>query len=64
MTYNFLTTVIITEIFDPTTELVITAIIPTKEAKAEIETHPVTVESRIRKCAIKLKSYKSFCASY
>ena len=55
---------IITEIFDPTTELVITAIIPTKEAKAEIETHPVTVESRIRKCAIKLKSYKSFCASY
>ena len=43
---------IITEIFDPTKELVITAIIPIKEAKAEIETHPVTVEYRVRKCAM------------
>ena len=31
--------------FNCTAELVVTIVIPTKEAKAEIETHPVTTEA-------------------
>ena len=33
-------------------ELVIPIGIPTKEAKAEMETHPVIVEAKIRNCSI------------
>ena len=40
------------QIFNPSAELVIPIKIPTKEAKAEIETHPVIVEPKIRKCSI------------
>ena len=42
----------ITQIFYPTTELVIPIVIPTKEAEAEMETHPVLVEPKIRKRSI------------
>ena len=35
--------------------------IPTKEAKAEIETHPVILEIAISKCS---KLYKLYYASY
>ena len=40
------------KIFNPIPELVIPIVIPTKEAKAEIEIHPVTAEAKIRKCSI------------
>ena len=36
----------------PTAELIIPIGIPTKEAKAEMEMHPVTVEINISKCSI------------
>ena len=48
----FLIAAVIAQIFNPIVELIIPLGIPTKEAKAEIETHPVTVETRIRKCLI------------
>ena len=38
--------------FNPIPELVIPIVIPTKEAKAKIEIHPVTAEAKIRKCSI------------
>ena len=38
---------VITPIFNPTTELVIPIGTPTKEAKAEMETHPITLEIKI-----------------
>ena len=40
---------VITHIFNPIAALVIPIGIPTKEAKAEMETHPVIVEVMIRK---------------
>ena len=43
---------VIAQIFNPTPELVILIGIPTKEAKVEIETYPVTIEAKIRKCLI------------
>ena len=41
-------TAVITQIFNPIAELVIPIGIPTKEAKAETETHSVIVEIAIR----------------
>ena len=46
----FLIPAIITQIFIPITELAIPIGIATNEAKAEIETQPVIVETKIRKC--------------
>ena len=43
---------LITQIYNPTAELVIPIVIPTKEAKAEMETYPVIVEHKARKCSI------------
>ena len=43
---------LITQIYNPTAELVIPIVIPTKEAKAEMETYPVIVEQKARKCSI------------
>ena len=40
------------EFFDPIAELLITIGIPTKGAKVELETHPVTAEPKIRKISI------------
>ena len=43
---------LITQIFNPITELAIPIKIPTKEAKAEIKTYSLTVEIKINKCSI------------
>ena len=48
----FLIPAVIAQIFNPIAELVIPIGIPTKEAKAEIEIHPVIAEVKIRKCSI------------
>ena len=41
-----------TNVYSNCAELVIPIGIPTKEAKAEMEAHPVIVEASIRKCSI------------
>ena len=43
---------VIAQIFNLITEFVIPIEIPTKEAKAEIEIHPVTIEAKMRTCSI------------
>ena len=48
----FLIFAVITKIFNTTAELVMPPGIPTKEAKTEIETHAVTVETKISKCSV------------
>ena len=48
----FLIPTVIAQIFNPIEELVIPIGIPTKEAKAEIETHPVIVQAKTRKCSV------------
>ena len=48
----FLIPTVIAQIFNLIEELVIPIGIPTKEAKAEIETHPVIVQAKTRKCSI------------
>ena len=50
----FLIPVVIAQIFIPTAEFVIPIGMPNKEAKAEIETHPVTEEAKISKCSYNL----------
>ena len=45
--FSILTVVVQT--FNPIAELVIPIGIPSKEAKAEMEIHPITVETKIRK---------------
>ena len=50
---------VITKISIVIAELAIPTGIPTKDATAEIETHPITVEARYD-----LKPYKHFCAFY
>ena len=47
--WYFLIPVVIEETFDLVAELVISIVIPSKEAKAEIEIGPVVVEAKIRK---------------
>ena len=49
---QFLISPATTQIFNPTVELVIHIGTQTKEAKAELETHPVTAESKIITCLI------------
>ena len=44
--FYFLIPAVITQIFNPTAELVILTGIPTKEAKAEMETHQGTAETK------------------
>ena len=48
----FLIPTVIVQIFDPIAELVIPTGFPIKEAKTEIEIHPVVVEAEIGKCSI------------
>ena len=50
--FYFLITAVIVQTFDPIAELVIPIKILTKEAKAEMKTHPVIAEAKIRKCSI------------
>ena len=61
-TYIFLIIATIAQIFNPIVELVILIEI-LKEAKAEIETHPVIAETKIR-VQYNLESYKHFYAYY
>ena len=51
------------QIFNPIAELVMPTVIPTKEAKTEIETHPVIVKITVS-VQYNLKLYKRFYASY
>ena len=48
----FLIPVVIMQIFNPFAELVVPIGIPAKEAKANMETHPVIVEIKISECSI------------
>ena len=48
----FLIPVVITQILSLIAELVIPVEMPTKEAKAGMETHPVIGETAISKCSI------------
>ena len=48
----FLIPAIITKVFNPIAELIIPIRIPTKETKAEMAMHPVTVELGVSKCSI------------
>ena len=49
---HILIPVVIAQIFNPIAEPVIPIGIPSKEAKAETEIHPVIVEAKMRKCSI------------
>ena len=49
---KFLIPATIAQIFNPIAELIIPVEIPSKEAKAEIQIHPVIVEAKIRKYSI------------
>ena len=57
---NVLFPAVVAKIFNSTAELVIPIRMSTKEAKKEIETHPVTAEVKIGNCS----TCKSFCGSY
>ena len=48
----FLIPAVIAQIFNRIMELITPIAIPTKETKAEMETHLVTVEPKITKCSI------------
>ena len=48
----FLIPAAITQILHPIAELVISIGKPTKQAKVETETHPLTVKIKISKCSI------------
>ena len=56
---NFLIPAVIRQIF-VVAELVIPSEIPTKQAKAEIETHTVTAEAGISKCSVYFKILQNF----
>ena len=47
-----LITAVIVQIFNPIAKLVTPTAIPSKEAKGELDIHPVTAEATIRKCSI------------
>ena len=49
---NFLIPAVMALIFNPNADLIMPIEIPTKESKAEIETHPVTADAKISKCSI------------
>ena len=51
---------VIAEIFNRIAEILITIGIPSKVAKAEIQTHPVIAEAKIRNYSIYFKIVKTF----
>ena len=59
----FLTAAFITQNFNPSEELLIPIAISANEAKAEMETHHVTAESKIRKCSIQFRNLQIFLRS-
>ena len=48
----FLLSAAISQSFNPIAELVISIGIESKEATAEFQIHPVTIEAKVRKCSI------------
>ena len=56
----FLISEVIKQILNAIAELAIPIGIQTKEAKAEMGTHPVIVEITIRECSIQLKTLHTF----
>ena len=56
----FLIPAVIAEIYNPIAELVIPVGIPTKEAKAEMKTHPVILEITRSKWSIQFKALQTF----
>ena len=50
----------IAQSFSPVAELVTRIGIPSQDAKAEIEIHPVIAEAKIRKCSIKVRVAQTF----
>ena len=56
----FLIPAVITEMFFVNAELVVPTGITNKEARAEIETHLVTVESKISKCSVYFRILQTF----
>ena len=48
----FLIPAVLTQIFNPITELINPIGIPTRESKAEMEMHPATAEIKISKCSV------------
>ena len=60
----FLIPAVIVQTCNPIAELVIPIEIPTKETKAETETHTVIVEIKISKRSIYFRLYNYFYASY
>ena len=59
----FLIPAAMAQIFNPTTELAIPTEMPTKEAKAEIEIHPVLQKLKCASLQFNLKLSKPFCDS-
>ena len=51
---------VITQIFNPTTEFAMSIRIPTKEAKTEMETQPVTAVAKTSKCSMKPQDEQTF----
>ena len=65
MTYIFYFLQLLQEFYIAAAEPTILTGIQFKEAKAEMETHPVTVETKISsKCLVKLKILQTFFVSY
>ena len=56
----FLISTVITQVFNPIADFIIPIAIPTKEAKAKMETHPVIVETAIIECSIYFKNSAKF----
>ena len=54
---------VIAPIFNPTAELTIPMGILTKETKAEIETHPLTVEAKVSSYSISFKGVQRILSS-
>ena len=47
-------------VFSPNAEIIMLTGTPCKEAKAEVETYPVTAEDKISKCSIQFKVLQTF----
>ena len=62
--FYFWLAAVITQICNLVSELVIPIGILTKEAKAKMEAHPVTVDIEICKCSISFKTSQTFYASH
>ena len=62
--FYFLIAAVIAKTFNSIAELVIPIETPTKEAKAEMEIHPVIAEPKKESVQCNLELYKPFCVFY